>query len=474
MPLHKIFLKSDLVSGYVTVGICPNLPVKGVSLLLGNDLAGDRVMADPCMSNLPCSYSDIDLVGQDIPGLYPACAVTRAMAKGIENNSTTMSYPSITDGSNAETDTSTSKVEVTDNARQRNPIQNEEIKMPTSTGQLIQAQTTDPELLLLRQKSLCAEEAAKVPTCFYERSGVLMGKWRPSRAPSEEEWQVTHQIVMPKCFRKDVLNLAHNSPLAGHLGVNKTYQKVLTHFYWPGLKRDVVNYCKSCHACQVAGKPNQKPSAAPLKPIPAIDEPFSRVLIDCVGPLPKTRSGNQYLLTIICMATRFPEAVPLRNVKAPTIIKALIRFFTFVGLPKSIQSDQGYNFMSGVFQQIMYQLGITQCKSSAYHPQSQGSIERFHQILKTMMRIYCPDCDKDWDEGIHLLMFAAHEPIQDSLGFTPFELVFGHSVRGPLKMLKEALLSDEEPPVNLLDYVMTFKHRLVKVCELAKQNLQCA
>ena len=71
--------------------------------------------------------------------------------------------------------------------------------------------------------------------------------------------------------------------------------------------------------------------------------------------------------------------------------------------------------------------------------------------------------DKDLDEGIHLLMFAARESIQDSLGFTPFELVFGHSVRGPLKMLKEPLLSDEEPPVNLLDYVMTFKHHLVKV-----------
>ena len=141
----------------------------------------------------------------------------------------------------------------------------------------------------------------------------------------------------------------------------------------------------------MAENPNQKPSAAPLKPIPANDEPFSRVLIDCVGPLPKTRSGNQYLLTIMCMATRFPEAVPLRNVKAPTIIKALIRFFTFVGLPKSIQSDQGSNFMSGVFQQIMYQLGIIQCKSSAYHPQSQGSIERFHQtltVIKTGMKVF--------------------------------------------------------------------------------------
>ena len=94
---------------------------------------------------------------------------------------------------------------------------------------------------------------------------------------------------MPQCFRTDVLSLA---PLAGHLGVNKTYTKVLSHFYWPGLKRDVVKFCKSCHTCQVVGKPTQRPSPTPLKPIPAIEELFSRILVDCVGPLPKTRSGS--------------------------------------------------------------------------------------------------------------------------------------------------------------------------------------
>jgi len=96
-----------------------------------------------------------------------------------------------------------------------------------------------------------------------------------------------------------------------------------------------------------------------------------------VGPLPKTRSGNQYLLTIMCANTRFPEAIPVRNIKVPTVVKALIKFFTFVGLPRHIQSDQGSNFMSGIFQQVMHQLGIAQCKSSAYHPQSQGAIGTF-------------------------------------------------------------------------------------------------
>ena len=181
----------------------------------------------------------------------------------------------------------------------------------------------------------------------------------------------------------------------------------------------------------MVGKPNQKIPPAPLKPIPAFEEPFSRIIIDCVGPLPKTKSGNQYLLTIMCAGTRFPEAFALRNIKAPNIVKALTKFFTFVGLPKSIQSDQGSNFMSKLFQQVMHQLGITQYKSSAYHPESQGALERFHQTLKNMIRTYCFDFPKDWDEGVHLLLFAARESVQESLGFSPFELVFGHQVRGP-------------------------------------------
>ena len=118
--------------------------------------------------------------------------------------------------------------------------------------------------------------------------------------------------------------------------------------------------CRSCHVCQVVGKPNQTIPIAPLRPIPAFDEAFSRVLVDCVGPLPKTRSGNEYLLTIMCSSTRFPEAIPLRRITAQKIVTALIRFFTFVGLPKSMQSDQGSNFMSRLFKEIMKQLGIEQ------------------------------------------------------------------------------------------------------------------
>ena len=193
----------------------------------------------------------------------------------------------------------------------------------------------------------------------------------------------------------------------------------------------------------MVGKPNQTLPKAPLQHIPSFEQPFSRVIIVCVGPLPKTKSGNQYLLTVMCASTRFLEGIPLMYISAKTIVKALIKFFTLVGLPKSIQSDQGSNFMSGLFQQVD-ELGIKQYRSSAYHPESQAALQRFHQTLKNMIRSYCFDTNRDWDEGVHLLLFAVRESVLESLGFSPFGLVFGHSVRSPLKLFKEKLLSHDD------------------------------
>ena len=91
-----------------------------------------------------------------------------------------------------------------------------------------------------------------------------------------------------------------------------------------------------------------------------------------------------------------------------------------------------------------------------------------------MMRSYCFDNHKDWDEGILLLLFAARESVQETLGFSPFELVFGHVVRGPLKMLKESWLAVDDGPVSLLEYVTTFKPRLMEAGEPARKNLSQA
>ena len=176
----------------------------------------------------------------------------------------------------------------------------------------------------------------------------------------------------------------------------------------------------------------------------------------------------------MCASTRFPEAIPLRNIKTKTIVKALVKSITFGGLPRSVQSDLCSNFVSRIFQQVMHELGIKQYKSSAYHPESRDALERVHQTLKNMIRSYCFDTEKDWDEGIHLLLFAVRESVQESLGFSPFELVCGHSVCGPLELLKETILSDDDGSLNSLQYVSYFKNRLSKTCEAALSNLKSA
>ena len=341
IPLHHVNLSSDLVTGLVVIGITLSLPFKGVHLLLGNDLAGDKVVVNPLVTDTPNIGQTDDPIEQEIPDLYPSCAVTRAMAKNAIlkdsnfdidltdtfigqyfNNEIKKSLdPSLSD---TQTDSSMSC--------HSSPRSNDQGHDMLSKSQLIQEQQTDPEISKLIFRALPEDEISQVPICYYIKNGILMRKWRPFDVPADDKWAVYHQIVVPKSYRHEILSIAHESPMSGHLGINKTYHKIINHFYWPGLRSDVSKYCKTCHTCQMVGKPNQTIPKAQLQPIPAFDEPFSRILIDCVGPLPRTKSGNEYLLTIMCTSTRFPEAIPLRNIKTKSIVKALINLsFSFQG-----------------------------------------------------------------------------------------------------------------------------------------------
>ena len=210
---------------------------------------------------------------------------------------------------------------------------------------------------------------------------------------------------------------------------------------------------------------------APLKPIPAFNEPFSHVILDCVGPLPRTKLGKQYLLTIICSSTRFPKAIPLSSIKTTAICNAMNNYFSRFGLARSIQTDQCLNFQSKQFEQFLSEQDIKQVRSTAYHPESQGALKRFHQTFKTMLRTYCLKHDKDWDSCVPLSLFAVRDSVHESLGFTPFELIFGHNVCTPLKMLKEKWVFENEKN-DLLSYVRTFKNKLADACSLAKKCLK--
>ena len=482
VPLHEVNIKSSLINGNIVIGMRPSLPVEEISLILGNDLAGERVMIDPRVVEKPRDNEKTERLAEKFPGIFPASVVTRSMKakkEALKEQGKEEIGLSGTFLENIDVKFEERNKEKADTALMRNESRNvkenipekqeRESKSVISRQNVIVEQSKDKELLDLFKIALTPVEATKVSVGYLIKDDILMRRWSPT-ACDNEKGETVYQIVLPTVHRREVLELAHDLPVSGHLGVRKTYNRVLQHFFGSGLKRDVAKWCKECHTCQLGGKPNQNIPQAPLHPIPAFDEPFSHIIIDCVGPLPKTKSQNEYLLTIMCSSTRFPEAIPLRSIKTNTILKALIKIFTLFGLPKSIQSDQGTNFMAHAFQQVMNQLGIKQYKSSAYHPESQGALERFHQTLKTMIKMYCIENSKDWDEGVHLLLFA--ESVQESLGFSPFELVFGHAVRGPLLLLKEKWLDEDPEKISVLKYVATFKDRLFRAGQMAKRNLQ--
>ena len=150
------------------------------------------------------------------------------------------------------------------------------------------AANTDTTLLF--QKAVTPEEAALEPICFYLKNGVLMRKFRPPQMPADEDWPEQHQIVVPSSYRPEVLRIAHETSLSGHLSVSKTYLKLLKNFYWPTMKRDVVRFCRSCHMCQKVWSPHyissdtQAHNVSTLKP--------SRVsLSDSVHPI-NTAQGD--------------------------------------------------------------------------------------------------------------------------------------------------------------------------------------
>lgn len=150
-------------------------------------------------------------------------------------------------------------------------------------------------------------------------------------------------------------------------------------------KKDVAQYC---YVCQLVGKPNQLISLAKLSHLPVIREPFKHVFVDCVGPLSKTKSGKQFLFTIMCVVARFLEANPLRKITVPIIM--LVKFFSTFKLPKIVQTDKG-TFLSKLFKQALKSLTLTHRFSSVYHLQSQGAFKSFHQTFNKLGHVIA-DC----------------------------------------------------------------------------------
>lgn len=289
VPLVSIDLLSQLFNGQAIVGIVEELPVPEIDFLMGNDIAGGKVNVLPELSETPVDSGETEGLEKQMPELFPVCAVTRARAaSGIVTEESKSSDENLAlDRLFCVTD-----------------------QMTTSDGEdLRESQRNDPGLRNLFE--FAKENDPTVP--YYINKGVLMCRWKPpSCTRNDVEWSTVSQVVIPQKYRQSILKLAHDSSFAGHLGVRKTLDMIWRNFFWPGIRRDVSKYCKTCLTCQMVGKPNQPVKVAPLIPIPVFEEPFCRVMVDIVGPLPKTSRGHAYILTLLDMAM-IPGGYPTKE-----------------------------------------------------------------------------------------------------------------------------------------------------------------
>lgn len=261
VPLHRLVLSCGLAQGEVSVGVRPQLPVKGVHMILGNDLAGDKVWAkgEPKVVKPPMSPTALVPSVTPLPSsnIFPGCAITRAASRDAQS----VMEPEC--------------LELPETLRVE--------QLAGSQALLVAEQKADSSLTELFDRVVPASEVRNTAQCYFLQNGLLVRKWLSHDDASVGE--PIFQVVVPTNCRSKVLQMSHGE-MAGHLGIRKTYDRILQHFFWPRLKRDVALFIKSCHTCQLTGKPNQVVKPAPLQPIPSTGQPFEHLIIDCVGPLP--------------------------------------------------------------------------------------------------------------------------------------------------------------------------------------------
>ena len=208
----------------------------------------------------------------------------------------------------------------------------------------------------------------------------------------------------------------------------------------------------------------------PLGKLPLIDTPFKRVAVDIVSP---TDKKLRYILTMIDYATRYPEAVALPSIETERVAEALIGMFSRVGIQGDMPIEHESRVTIEVMNEVSRLLSLQQTTTIPYRPYSKGPVEKFHAMLKQVLLTMCAERPNDWDTYLPALLFAVREIPQESLGFSPFELLYGSNVRGPMQILRE-LWSVEETDEHArltYQYVVDLRERLEKTCKLAQDNV---
>eukprot|EP00731_Ephydatia_muelleri_P006147 Em0003g395a len=242
------------------------------------------------------------------------------------------------------------------------------------------------------------------------------------------------QVVVPRSMRKGILEELHAGVSGGHLGESKMLGRLKERYYWPGHYADVKSWCKTCDLCTTrkTAAPKQK---APLQTF-AVGSPMQLVAVDILGPLPESRRGNRYILVAGDHFTHWMEAYAIPNQEAETVAQKLTEelFFRF-SPPEQLHSDQGRQFESELVAQICKILNISKSRTTPYHPQGDGLVERFNRTLLDMLATTAERKPFEWEDHLQRVCFAYNTSVHPTTGYTPFFLMFGRQARLPLDLM---------------------------------------
>lgn len=269
--------------------------------------------------------------------------------------------------------------------------------------------------------------------------------------------------------QKELIQRYHVDPLTGgHFGATKILNKLRFHYTWKSMNAQVQDFVKLCSQCQL-----NRPKARTIEPFVVTDtpqQPFDNVSIDTIGPMRKSKNDNKYALTMMCDLTKYVIIAPIVNKEANTVARAVFENLVLTHGPiNRLLTDQGTEYCNAIMQELCKSLNIKHNKSTAYHHETLGAVERSHRTFNEYLRSYLSD-DTDWEECLRYFAYCYNTSHHSAFNFkfTPFELVYARKANLPEFLQTQKI----DPVYNLDNFAKEAKFRLQVTAQAAQKLLE--